>query len=61
MGGGERGVDVEMEGLPLFLLLCISIIFSVWEEQGSLFYFSDIQSFELAMQDSDPTFYYTKT
>ena len=58
----KRGVDVEMRGRgePLFLLLCSSVqqfshIQCAWgESKVSLYYFSDLQSFELAMQDFHP-------
>ena len=50
-----------MEVLPLFLLLYSSIIFTVCvRKKGFLYYFLDHQSFELAKQDSDPSFYCTK-
>ena len=53
MGGGGGGeVDVELYN---------SITFTVCEEKGSLYYFLDLQSFELALQGSDPTLYCTKT
>ena len=58
----KRGVDEEMGGLPLFYCFTVqSHLLCVWGKQGSLYYFSDLQSFELAMQDSDPSFYCTKT
>ena len=56
------GDNVEIGGLSLFSLLYSSIIFTVC--LGKVMfpcYFLDLQSFGLAMQDSDPSFYYTKT
>ena len=44
-------------GLPLFLLLYSSAqshLLCVRESKVSLYYFSDLQSFELAMQDFHP-------
>ena len=46
-------------GVPLFLLLYSSIIFTA--SVGKVRFFLDRQSFELAMQDPDPSFYCTKT
>ena len=58
----KRGVDEEMGGLPLFYCFTVqSHLLCVWGKQGSLYYFSDLQYFELAMQDSHPCFYCTKT
>ena len=37
-----------------------SHLLCVWGKQGSLYYFSDLQSFELAMQDSHLSLYCTK-
>ena len=53
-GGGVGGREVDVE-------LYSSITFTVCEEKGSLYYFLDLQSFELALQGSDPTLYCTKT
>ena len=56
----EKGVDVEMGRggrLPLFLLLYGSVrshLLCVGGSKVSLYYFSDLQSFELAMQDFHP-------
>ena len=44
------------EGVATFLLLYCLIIFTVCEEKVRFpFYFLALQSFELAMQDSDPS------
>ena len=62
----KRGVDVEMggRGVATFLLLYSLVqshLLCVWEVGGgrggskvSLYYFLDLQSFELAMQDFHP-------
>ena len=48
-------------GVATFLLLYSSIIFTVCEGKVRfLYYFLALQSFELAMQDSDLSFYCTK-
>ena len=56
MGVGERGWG------DTFLLVYFSVTFTVCRGKvGSLYYFSDLQSFDLAMQDSHLSLYYTKT
>ena len=58
----KRGVDIEMVGLPLFYfftvqfnhIYCVRVC--VWGEVRFPLYLSDFQSFELAMQDSHPSF-----
>ena len=55
----ETGVDVEIggRGVLLFLLLYSSVqsyLLCVGESVVSLYYFSDLQSFELAIQDFYP-------
>ena len=56
------GVDVEMGGLPVFLLFYSSITFTlcVGKVKFFLLHFF-LQSFELAMQDSHPSLYSTET
>ena len=54
-----KGVDVEMGGRGVLLFYYFTVssshIYSVWEERMvSLNYFSDLQSFELALQDFLP-------
>ena len=60
----KSGVDVEMEGLPLFITLQFSYILCVyvcvvgrgcWGEQSFLYYILDLHSLELTMQDSHPS------
>ena len=56
------GVDVEMgggAGLPLFYYFTAVQSHLLWGGGGSNF--SDLQSFDLAMQDSHPNLYCTKT
>ena len=61
-GWGGGGVGVEMKGLSLFYYFAVQpYLLCVRGNKGSLYYFSDLQSFELAMQNSDPGFYCTKT
>ena len=55
----KRGVDEEMgRGVATVFttLQFSSVTFTVWggESKVSLYYFSDLQSFELAMQDFHP-------
>ena len=44
-----------------FITLQFNHIYYVWGEVSSLYYFSELQSFELAMQDFHPSLYCTKT
>ena len=56
------GVGVEMQGLPLFYYFTVqSNLLCVRGKQGSLYYFLDLQYFELVMQDSRSSLYCTKT
>ena len=58
----KRGVDVEMGGggCHFFITLQIHHIYCVLDK-GSLYFFSDLQPFELAMQDSHPSLHCTIT
>ena len=54
-----KGVDVEMGGGGCYFFYYFTVpfshIYSVWgESMVSLYYFSDLQSFELALQDFHP-------
>ena len=59
----KRQVDVEMEregGCHFFYYFTVQpshIDCVYWESKVSLYYFSDLQSFELAMQDFHPRFH----
>ena len=69
LGGGgvqnvllERGDKLKKGGCHFFITLQFNRIFCVCgESKGSLYYFSDLQYFELAIQDSHPCLYCTKT
>ena len=50
LGGRLWGVDVEIGGCFFFITLQVNHIYFVWgRKEGSLCYFSDLESFELAM------------
>ena len=56
MGGGGKG------GCQIFNTLQFSPVYCMWEESKIPFStFLDLQLFELAMQDSHPSLYFTKT
>ena len=64
----ERGNKPEKEGLmqkqgdcQFFISLQFNLIYCVCGgSEGSHYYFFDLQSFEVSMQDSYPSLYYTK-
>ena len=58
----ERGNEPVKGGLPLFYYFTVqSYLLRLGGKVRFLYYFLALQSFELAMQDSDPRFYCTKT
>ena len=48
-------------GCHVFITLQFDHIYCVWGEMKFPYYFSDLQSFELAMQGSHPSLCSTKT